>query len=252
MKFDILTLFPDFFTSPLSESIMARAIDSGIVEVKTHNIRDYSTDTHRSVDDAPYGGGAGMVMRVEPIVAAIEDVRGKGCKRGKGGRVATAGASGDKETYKKPLVVMATPQGEPFTHRLAEGFSKYDRLIILSGRYEGFDERIRSFVDKEVSIGDYVLTGGEIPALVIMDAVIRFIPGVLGDEDSVSDDSFSPALDGLLEYPQYTRPREFRSMMVPDVLLSGNHAEIEKWRRQESIRRTQERRPELLKDKDRD
>ncbi len=223
MKFDVLTIFPGFFDSPLKQSILRRAAEAGLIDVSIHNIRDYTTDRHRTTDDAPYGGGAGMVMKVEPVVRAIESMKGQGTEA---------------------LVVLVTPQGVPFSHELAEELSRRRRLVIVCGRYEGVDERVRAFVDMEISIGDYVLTGGEIPALVIMDAVSRLIPGVLGAEESPKSDSFA---NGLLEYPQYTRPEVFRGLRVPPVLLSGNHGEIEKWRRAESIKRTLRRRPGLIR-----
>lgn len=231
MRFDILTLFPDFFSSPLSQSITGRAIERGLIEVRTHNIRDYATDKHKTTDDSPYGGGAGMVMKVEPVVRALRDIKPQ---------ADPAKADGDEPRTK---VLLATPQGVPFSHAMAVELSGLDGITIVCGRYEGFDERIRQFVDLEVSVGDYVLTGGEIPALVIIDAVSRFIPGVLGKEASPVDETFS---DGLLEYPQYTRPEEFEGMSVPQVLLSGNHAEIERWRRAQSLLRTGRRRPDLL------
>jgi len=229
MRFDILTLFPDFFSSPLSQSITGKAIEKGLIEVGTHNIRDYATDRHRTTDDSPYGGGAGMVMKVEPVVAALRDLQ----KR----------AEGDGTEKHRSKVVLATPQGIPFSHSLARDLSSLAAITIVCGRYEGVDERIRNYVDLEVSIGDYVLTGEEIPALVIMDAVSRFVPGVLGKEASPEVESFS---EGLLEYPQYTRPEQFEGMKVPDVLLSGNHAEIERWRRAQSLLRTKRKRPDLF------
>lgn len=222
MVFEILTLFPEFFTTPLRQSVIGKAIDRGIIQASAHNIRDYTTDKHRTTDDSPYGGGHGMVMKVEPVVRALEAL---------------------KDGRPDATVVLTTPQGERFTQKLAAEFSELPALIIVCGRYEGYDERIRSFADREVSIGDYVLSGGEIPALTIIDAVSRLIPGVLGEPESSETDSFS---EGLLEYPQYTRPEEFRGMRVPEVLLSGNHAAIEKWRRKEELRRTLERRQELL------
>jgi len=254
MKFDVLTLIPGFFDSPLSQSVLGRAIERGLIEVRVHNIRDYATDRHRTTDDAPYGGGAGMVMKVEPVVRAIEAVREAGGGEGAGGAKGagtTEGADGEKAVRQaageggedNTVVILATPQGARFDHATATRLSGLERLIIVCGRYEGVDERIRAFVDMELSIGDYVLTGGEIPALAVIDAVGRLVPGVLGCGDSAADESFA---EGLLEYPQYTRPDEFRGMRVPDELLSGNHAEIERWRRAESIRRTQERRPDLL------
>lgn len=221
MRFDVLTLFPDFFISPLEQSIIGKAIAKGLIEVHAHNIRDYARDKHRTTDDYPYGGGHGMVMKAEPVTLALEAVKGDGSGK----------------------VILTTPQGTPFNHALATTLSREDRVIIICGRYEGFDERIRVLADIEVSIGDYVLTGGEIPALVIMDAVGRLVPGVLGEPESAVSESFA---GGLLEYPQYTRPEEFRGNKVPEVLLSGNHAEIERWRRAESIKRTYLKRPDLL------
>ncbi len=224
MIFHVLTLFPDFFSSPLKQSIIGRAIERGILKVALHNIRDYAKDKHRTVDDTPYGGGAGMVLKVEPVVDCLEAVR-------------------KKTTKKRTLTILTTPQGVTLRQPLVERLSGYEELIILCGRYEGIDERIRAFVDMEVSIGDYILTGGEIAALVIIDSVGRLVHGVVGEADSLKTESFS---EGLLEYPQYTRPPEFRGMKVPEVLLSGHHEQIRKWRRKESLKRTLERRPDLL------
>lgn len=222
MRFDILTLFPEFFISPLNASIIGKAISAGVISVHTHNIRDYAADKHHTTDDSPYGGGHGMVLKPEPVVSAIEDVS------------ARAG---------RPKVILVTPQGMPLTQSVARAFSKDAGLMIVCGRYEGVDERIREFVDMEISVGDYVLTGGEIAALAIIDSVARFVPGVLGEPESADSESFS---DGLLEYPQYTRPEQFRGLNVPEVLLSGNHAVIARWRRAEALRRTYLRRPDLL------
>ncbi len=222
MRFDILTLFPEFFTSPLEQSLLGKAIAKGVLTVSTRNPRDFTTDKHRTTDDSPYGGGHGMVMKVEPVVAAIEALRAEG----PAGRV-----------------ILTTPQGVPLTQSLARELSGEERLIIVCGRYEGVDERIRAFVDTEISLGDFVLTGGEVAALALVDSVGRLVPGVLGEPGSAEHDSFS---DGLLEYPQYTRPEDFRGLKVPEVLLSGNHAEIERWRRTESLERTAERRPDLI------
>lgn len=223
MKFDILTLFPAMFDGPLTESILKRASEKGLIEVALHNIRDWALDKHATADDAPYGGGAGMVMKVEPIAGAIEAV---------------------KEKNPNSRVILTTPGGRPFNHQVAEELSREEGVIIICGRYEGVDERVRKlFVDDEISLGDFVLTGGEIAAMVIVDAVARLVPGVLGSEESAQYDSFA---DGLLEYPQYTRPPEFRGERVPDMLLSGNHAEIAKWRRKQSFLRTLAQRPELL------
>ncbi|MEE9613503.1 MAG: tRNA (guanosine(37)-N1)-methyltransferase TrmD [Thermodesulfobacteriota bacterium] len=235
MKFDILTLFPGFFDSPLGESVTGKAIERGLIEVRTHNIRDFATDKHKTTDDTPYGGGAGMVMKPGPVVSAIESLsEGAGAGGGEGAKGGKARAA---------IVILTTPQGVPFDNKRAKELSGAERLIIVCGRYEGVDERIREFADLEISIGDYVLTGGEIAALAIVDAVSRFVPGVLGDDTSAETDSFS---EGLLEYPQYTRPEEFRGRKVPPVLLSGNHGEIEKWRRKEAVKRTAGVRPDLL------
>ncbi len=223
MKVDILTLFPSMFDGPFSESIIKRAVEKGLLETRFHNIRDFAVDKHRTTDDYPYGGGAGMVMKVEPLAACIDAVKAA-CPNAK--------------------VILTTPRGRPFDQHVARELSEEDALVIVCGRYEGVDERIRElFVDYEISIGDFVLTGGELAAMVIVDAVTRLIPGVLGGEDSAALDSFS---DGLLEYPQYTRPPEFRGLSVPDVLLSGNHAEISRWRRRQSLKKTLEMRPDLL------
>lgn len=223
MIFDILTLFPGIFTSPLSESILGKAIQAGTLTVRTHNIRDWAAGRHQVTDDSPYGGGDGMVMKPEPVAGAIRMARAQN---------------------PQARVVMLTPQGRIFRQEDAERLACSPGLILLCGRYEGFDERIRTtLVDDEYSIGDYVLTGGELPALVLIDAIARHIPGVLGCGGSAETDSFS---DGLLEYPQYTRPVEWEGHRVPDVLLSGNHAAIDRWRRQQQLIRTLKRRPELL------
>ncbi|MFQ5736998.1 MAG: tRNA (guanosine(37)-N1)-methyltransferase TrmD [Thermodesulfobacteriota bacterium] len=250
MRFDILTLFPGFFTSPLGQSITGRAIERGLIEVRTHNIRDYAQDKHRTTDDSPYGGGAGMVMKVEPVVRALEAIgaiggseKGAAGAKGEGGAGGQGGGIEGGKRHLSGKVILATPQGVPLSHALVTELSGLTDITIVCGRYEGFDERIRAYADLEVSIGDFVLTGGEIPALAIIDAVSRFVPGVLGAQDSALQETFS---DGLLEYPQYTRPEEFRGMKVPEVLLSGDHAEIERWRRAQSIIRTFARRPDLL------
>ena len=223
MKFDILTLFPAMFDGPLSESILKRATESGAIDVRCHNIRDFAGGKHRVTDDYPFGGGPGMVMKVEPIAACLGQVRH------------------DRPDSK---VVLTSPQGRRLDHRLARDLSAEPGLIIICGRYEGVDERVKElFVDMEVSLGDFVLTGGEIAAMAIVDAVSRFVPGVLGCGASAEDDTFA---DGLLEYPQYTRPPDFQGHMVPDVLLSGNHKEIALWRRRESLKRTFLCRPDLL------
>jgi tRNA (guanine37-N1)-methyltransferase len=234
MKFDILTLLPDLFVSALEHGVIGRAITAGILSVSTHNIREYTTDKHRTVDDAPYGGGPGMVMKPAPIAAAIRAVLKEGSEvEGAGGVVTDDG----------PTVILVTPQGTPLTQSIAQELAKRRHLVILCGRYEGVDERVRTMVDLELSIGDYVLTGGEPAALVLIDAVGRLVPGVLGSADSPLSDSFS---DGLLEGPQYTRPELFEEMAVPEALLSGDHKRIERWRRKESLRRTLKRRPDLL------
>lgn len=223
MRFDIFTLFPEMFAGPFASSIIKRAQEMGHVEIALHNIRDYATDKHRMADDMPYGGGGGMVMKPEPIFAAVESVLGD--------------ASG-------ALVILLTPQGRLFTQEMARELAAHDRLLLVCGRYEGVDERVREhLVTDEISIGDYVLSGGEIPAMVIVDAVTRLLPGVLGDPGATHDDSHAA---GLLEYPQYTRPSEFRGWNVPEVLLSGNHAGIARWRREQALLRTWKRRPDLL------
>jgi tRNA (guanine37-N1)-methyltransferase len=223
MRFDILTLFPNMFFSPLQESILGKAIEKGLIQIQTINIRHFTLDKHRVVDDIPYGGGQGMVMKVEPIARAIESIK-----------------------VENPSVwtVYLTPQGKPFNQDLARRLSTQPHLILLCGRYEGVDERVRElFIDEEISIGDYVLTGGELPAMVLIDAVSRFIPGVLGSDHSAEEDSF---FNFLLEYPQFTRPFDFKGSCVPEVLLSGNHSAISLWRRKEALRRTSLRRPDLL------
>jgi tRNA (guanine37-N1)-methyltransferase len=223
IRFDILSVFPEMFESPLNHSILKRAQERGMAEIHLHNIRDYAEDKHRMTDDAPYGGGGGMVMKVEPIDRALASI---------------------VPSRDNALVVLLTPQGETFNQKIAEEMSRYFRIVLVCGHYEGVDERVRDhLVDREISIGDFVLTGGELSAMVIVDAVTRLIPGVLGNYDSASYDSFST---GLLEYPHYTRPGSYRGWQVPDVLLSGNHREIESWRRKESLKRTYLRRPDLL------
>ncbi len=225
MRIDILTLFPEMFTGPFSSSILKRAQDNGLINVSLVNIRDFSTNKHHTVDDTPYGGGAGMVMGPEAIFRAVEDSLKK-----------NAGSSA--------RVVLMCPQGRPFSQAIARDLAEESDLILICGHYEGVDERVREgLVTDEISIGDYILTGGELPAMVVVDAVTRLLPGALGKSASVLDESFN---NGLLEYAQYTRPREFRDQAVPGVLLSGHHEKIEKWRRRQSLLRTLERRPELL------
>jgi len=229
MRIDVLTLFAEMFESPMSHSILKRAREAGVVEIVLTNIRDYSKDKHKKVDDRPYGGGPGMVMMCQPVFDCFEDVV--------------------KQSDEKPRVILLTPQGKTFTQKLAAELANEKRLLLIAGHYEGFDERIRTGLGAEqVSIGDYVLSGGELAAMVIIDAVVRLLPGALGDEDSAADETFSDSSDGGLEYPQYTRPEVFRDMKVPDVLLSGHHGEIEKWRRKQSLERTRQNRPDLLKE----
>ena len=226
LKFDVLTLFPGILEGPLNESILKRARDKGILEVRLRNIRDYTEDRHQKADDSPYGGEAGMVMKPEPVFRAIEAVRAEHPGEG-------------------TLTILLSPQGRVFDHRTAERLAgERRRIILLCGHYEAVDERVReALVDEELSIGDYVLTGGELAALVVIDAAARLVPGVLGDDESAYRDSFG---DGLLDHPHYTRPAEFRGMKVPEVLLSGNHDAIWKWRRRESLRATLLKRPDLL------
>ncbi|HHP51094.1 MAG TPA: tRNA (guanosine(37)-N1)-methyltransferase TrmD [Moorella mulderi] len=225
MRIDVLTIFPEMFTCFLSTSIIKRAIEAGVLTVHLVDIRDYSQDKHRRVDDYPFGGGPGMIMRPEPIFLAVEALLEEGESR--------------------PPIILLTPQGEVFNQEMAKELATYPRLILICGHYEGVDERVRQFLaTREISIGDYVLTGGELPAMVIIDAVARLLPGVLGDPQGAWEDSFTM---GLLEYPQYTRPRDFRGLKVPEVLLSGNHEEIRRWRRREALRRTWQRRPDLLR-----
>ena len=223
IRFDILSVFPEMFSSPLQTSLLKKAQEKGLIDVRVWDIRQYAEDKQRMTDDAPYGGGGGMVMKVGPIDRALSSV---------------AQAPGEA------LVILLTPQGETFNQQMAEQLSRHSRLVLICGHYEGVDERVREYlVEKEVSIGDYILTGGELSALVLVDAVSRLIPGVLGNSESAACDSFSM---GLLEYPHYTRPNSYRGWDVPDVLLSGNHAEIQLWRRKESLKRTWERRRDLL------
>ena len=223
MRFDVLTLFPELIQSHMDFSIMKRASEGGIVEVVTHNPRDYTLDKHKKVDDTPYGGGAGMVLMPQPYVDCYEGVN----------------------KTENSVTLMMTPQGEPFTDKISNELTEYDQIIILCGHYEGFDERIREIIKpREISIGDFVLTGGELPALCIIDSVSRKIEGTLGKIESAHDDSFS---DGLLEYPQYTKPRNFRGLEVPEVLLNGNHKLIEEFHLEEKIKRTKKKRPDLYK-----
>src|SRR5687767_11899388 len=229
MQFEVFTLLPEVFPPYLDSSILQRARQRGLIDVRVHNIRDYTHDKHHTTDDTPYGGGGGMVMKPEPVFEAVESVLGL-----------TPNQTPDRSIP----VILLTPQGRVFTQRVAEELAGHERIALLCGRYEGVDERIREhLVTDEISVGDYVLTGGELPALIIIDAVSRLIPGVLGDPTGAEDDSHSM---GLLEYPHYTRPPEFRGWKVPDVLLSGDHAKIDKWRREQALARTFARRPDLL------
>lgn len=221
MQFDVVTLFPEQFGPVLASGVFGRAVERGVVSVELHDLREHGLGRHRSVDDAPYGGGAGMILRPEPLAAAIKPLREEGV-----------------------AVILLDPAGERLTDTLARGLATEPRLALVCGRYEGFDERVRTLVDRELSIGDYVLTGGELAAMVVIDAVSRFVPGVI-DPASAEGDSFA---GGLLEHPQYTRPEEFEGVRVPSILLSGHHAEVESWRRREALRRTVERRPDLLDD----
>jgi tRNA (guanine37-N1)-methyltransferase len=226
VKFDIVTIFPKMVEAPLAEGIIGRARASGLLDIRVHDLRDFTTDRHRVVDDAPFGGGAGMVLKPEPLFAAVEAIT---AQRGS-----------------PSAVILTSPDGEALTHGVAKRLSAMDHVVILCGRYEGVDERVREHLATDtISIGDYVVSGGELPALVIVDAVARLVPGVVGDEASVAGDTF--ARGGLLDYPQYTRPADLRGMTVPPVLLSGHHAEIEKWRREQALQRTRRLRPDLLK-----
>jgi tRNA (guanine37-N1)-methyltransferase len=222
MKIDVLTLFPAMFAGPLDESIIQRARKKGLLDLKIHDLRAWTHDRHKTVDDRPFGGGPGMLLKAEPIFEAVENLRRADTK-----------------------VILLSPGGRKFSQEIARELSQKKDLLLVTGHYEGFDERVREkLADDELSIGDYVLTNGALPAMVVIDAVARLLPGVLGDDESSRDESFSA---GLLEYPQYTRPAEFRGMKVPDVLVSGNHAEIEKWRREQAKLRTEKDRPDLLK-----
>ncbi len=227
-SFDIITIFPEIFKSYLGESILKRAIQKGLLDVKIHNLRDFSQDKHKTVDDYPYGGGPGMVMKIEPIYNAIQFIKSDGIGR---------------------FNVLLSPQGRIYNQRVAESFlSKNLRILLICGRYEGIDERVvEHLTDDEISVGDYILTGGELAALVIIDSITRLIPGVLGDDESVKEDSFTC---GIFDYPHYTRPPEFKGIKVPDILLSGNHQEIKKWRKKEALKKTFIKRPDLINKED--
>ena len=234
MNIDILSLFPEICRAPLSESMMKRAQENKIVDLRVHNLRDWTSDKHHIVDDAPFGGGQGMVMKPEPIFAAVEDLRNQ----------TSNDATPARSKHQTSKVILMSPAGRRFDQQLAADLSQESHLIIICGHYEGIDHRvIEHLVDLEISIGDYVLTNGAIAAVVLVDAVVRLLPGVLGHEQSAADDSFS---GGLLEGPQYTRPAEFRGWKVPDILLSGNHAEIAEWRKEQAKKRTKQNRPDLL------
>ena len=230
MKFIILTLFPQAFDSYLGISLLKRALDKKFIKIELVNLRDFGEGVHKSVDQRPYGGGAGMVLRVDIVAKALKALK---LKKGKKGQ----------------LIALMTPQGKVFKQSHAREFSKLKTMVLICGRYEGFDERIRSLVDTEISMGDFVLTGGEIPALAVLDAVARLVPGVVGKEESLVNESFSESASGrILEYPQYTRPEIFNKQRVPKVLLSGNHGKVDEWRKQEALKRTKKRRPDLLKE----
>ena len=221
MVFHVLTIFPEFFRGPFEYGVVARAKEAGIIEVRLHNLRDWTEDRHKTVDDRPFGGGPGMLLKPEPLFEAIESLK-----------------------REKTRVILLSPAGRKFDQAIARELAQSEDLLLVTGHYEGFDGRVREkLTDDELSIGDYVLTNGALPAMVVIDAVTRLLPGALGDDESSHDESFS---HGLLEYPQYTRPADFRGMKVPDILVSGNHAEIEKWRREQAKQRTKERRPDLL------
>lgn len=234
MRFDVLTLFPEMFASPLEGSILGRAREKGLISVTLHQIRDWTTDKHNTADDNPYGGGGGMVMKADVVIHAVRGVREK--------------MDRDQDRDQDAPVIYLSPQGEPLTSKLADELAETPAVILLCGSYEGIDERaIDAVVDREISIGDYVVTGGELAALVLINAVARKVPGVLGNESSAERESFE---DGLLDFPHYTRPEDFEGQGVPEVLLSGHHANIERWRRREAIRRTALRRPDLLRTAD--
>lgn len=227
MKIDILTLFPEMFRGPFDESIIRRAQDKGLVEINIHNLRKWAKDKRGTVDDKPYGGGVGMVMMAEPIIDAIDELKSKNTR-----------------------TALLSPRGKVWKQELAQEYSKLDHLILICGHYEGVDERVREFIDEEISIGDYVLTGGELPAMIMVDSIVRLIPGVLEKPEAVQKESFSllpTTPHSLLEHPQYTHPEDFRGLKVPSVLLSGNHAEIEKWRNKKALEITKKIRPDLLR-----
>src|SRR5262245_19145326 len=246
MQFDVFTLLPEVFPSYLESSILQRARQRGLIDVRVHNTRDYTHDKHHTTDDTPYGGGGGMVMKPEPIFEAVETVLGLAAHPTQLSPALAPGASVDT-AQDKPVtvpVILLTPQGRVFTQRVSEELSHYEHIALLCGRYEGIDERVREhLVTDEISVGDYVLTGGELPAMILIDAVSRLIPGVLGDPTGAADDSHAM---GLLEYPHYTKPPEFRGWKVPEILLSGDHGKIEKWRHEQALTRTFHKRPDMI------
>lgn len=227
LQFDIITIFPDIFIPVLNESIIKRAKQKGLVKINLHNLRDFSLDKHRKVDDRPFGGGPGMLMRPEPIFRAVADVK-----------------LNSKLKKSKIKTILLSPQGKKLDQALARKLAKEKQLVLICGHYEGVDERVKQIIDEEISIGDYVLTGGELPAMILVDALTRLIPGVLGDEESLSQESFE---NNLLEYPHYTRPAVFKKMKVPDILISGNHQQIANWRKENAVIKTKKKRPDLLK-----
>lgn len=226
MKIDIITLFPEMFGGPLGTSMVKKAKDGGLVKIKIHNLRKWTKDKHKTVDNRPFGGGKGMILMIEPVFEALKEISQKGKSQ-------------------KSKIILLSPQGKPFAQKKAESLVKLDHLVLIAGHYEGFDERIREhLIDEEISIGDYVLTGGEIPAMVIVDSIVRLIPGVL-EKQAKENESFSKK--GLLDYPQYTRPADYKGWLVPEVLLSGNHKDIEKWRKEKSEENTKKKRPDIIK-----
>ena len=230
MNFHVLTIFPDMFESPFSSGLISKAADNRLLKINCHDIRKYSTDSHKTVDDYPFGGGPGMVMKPEPIFSAVEDLQ-------------ASNKIGDNSR-----IIVMSPQGRMFDKNIAKELTRYDELVLICGRYEGIDDRVvQNLADEELSIGNYILNGGELPAMVVIDAVSRLLPGVVGSEQSILEDSLS---ENLLKYPQYTRPRSFKGLDVPDVLLSGNHKIIEEWRKEKSIEKTNAKRPDLIPDKD--
>jgi len=230
LNFHVLTIFPDMFESPFSSGLISKAADNRLLKINCHDIRKYSTDSHKTVDDYPFGGGPGMVMKPEPIFSAVEDLQ-------------ASNKIGDNSR-----IIVMSPQGRMFDKNIAKELTRYDELVLICGRYEGIDDRVvQNLADEELSIGNYILNGGELPAMVVIDAVSRLLPGVVGSEQSILEDSLS---ENLLKYPQYTRPRSFKGLDVPDVLLSGNHKIIEEWRKEKSIEKTNAKRPDLIPDKD--